>query len=763
MVRKLSVLPLKRLSKADVDIAGGKGANLGEMIQTGLPVPDGFVVTAYAYFDFIKTSGLEDKIQAILNKTNLDDVSQLNHAAEQIQRLILKAKFPPQLAVLILRHYHDLSPRPDELVKTAVRSSATAEDLPEASFAGQQATFLNVAGEKALIEAVQKCWASLFTPRAIYYRQTSGFGHKKVGIAVVVQRMVQPRSSGVMFTINPVTNDKNQIIIEAIFGLGELIVQGSVVPDHFVVDKRQFKVIKRLKGSQDKEMVYDAKGGNLIKKLSPTRRQKYKISSTEAVKIAKLGRRLENHYLKPQDVEWSIDKDDKIYIIQTRPITTIGQVEARLSETATVLGRPDLTGSAASPGVGEGPARRVENAKQAQAFQTGEVLVAKMTSPDLVPIMKKSAAILTQEGGLTSHAAIVSRELGKPCVVGVEGLLSKVKDGDYLTVDANQGYIYLGHKNIKTGPSSLTQPSSDLAKLKTKTKIYVNLSDPDLADKVAARRVDGVGLLRAEFMITNQFKLHPKKLIKTGKQRLFVDKMAANLQRFAKAFYPRPVVYRATDFKTNEYRQMEGGAEFEPQEANPMIGWRGAARYISDGSIFQLELKALKKVRQAGLTNLHLMIPFVRQVEEVQAVKQILSEHQLIPSQHFWLWIMVEVPSMVILIDKLMQSGIQGVSIGTNDLTMLTLGVDRDSHEVAPLYSELDEAVLWSVKRVIKAGRKHGVTVSVCGQAPSVYQEFTEKLIKWGVDSVSVSPDRIEATRQLVHQIETKLAASRHV
>ncbi|NOY14631.1 MAG: phosphoenolpyruvate synthase [bacterium] len=746
------VLPLSKISKSDIDLAGGKGANLGEMIRNNFPVPNGFVVTAPAYLAFIKINKLESKIQKLLSNFNLDDVNQLDKAAQKIQRLILDSPFPEKLAQQILASYQKLDSKISGSTKVAIRSSATAEDLPDASFAGQQATFLNVSGEKGVIDAVQKCWASLFTPRAIFYRQTKGFSSRRIGIAVIVQKMVQPRSSGIMFTINPVTNNKQEIIIEATFGLGELIVQGSVTPDHFVIDKKSFTIIKAKKGSQDKMMVYGAKK-NIIKKLTPAQSKKFKISQQEALDLAKLGRKLENHYLAPQDIEWAIEDDGRIYIVQTRPITTVFQVDQKLKQKAPVLGQPDLVGSPASPGVGMGQAKIITDSKDAADFQKGQILVARMTSPDLVPIMKKSNAILTQEGGLTSHAAIVSRELGKPCIVGIEGLLDKVKNGDYLTIDANKGHIYFGRKSIDHKTRFYRPDKSSTTT--TKTKVYVNLSDPDLAHKIAKYNVDGVGLLRAEFMIINQFKTHPKLLIKNGKSQDFVNKMAKSIARFAKAFFPRPVVYRATDFKTNEYRHMAGGQKFEPLEANPMLGFRGAHRYISDGSVFDLELQAIKKVRQSGLTNLHLMIPFVRKIEEVAQIKQKLAKKDMKTGQGFWLWVMVEVPSMVILIDKLMASGIQGVSIGTNDLTMLTLGVDRDSHDVASLYDELDPAVLSSVQKVIKAGLKHKVTVSVCGQAPSVYEEFAEKIVKWGVTSVSVSPDRIEATRQLIHQIET--------
>ncbi len=756
MTTKWWVLPLKTISHQDISLAGGKGANLGEMVRNKFPVPNGFVVTSTAYFDYLDKNSLNGKIASIIKQANVNDLHQLDQAAKKIQKIILSTPLPAELIRLILAQYNQLKSGLLSDPKVAVRSSGTAEDLANASFAGQQATFLNVQGETDLIQAVQKCWASLFTARAIYYRQARGFATKKVGIAAVVQLMVESHSSGVMFTINPVTNNKKEIVVEGIYGLGEMIVQGSVVPDHFIVDKDSFKIKVKRKGRQDKKMVYEGKK-NVVKKLTDKEKKSWKISDDQVIKIARLGRKLENHYLKPQDVEWSIDTKGNIFIVQTRPVTTMTEIKTKLKQRASVLGNPDLSGAAASPGVASGSVKIINNQKDASDFKAGQILVAKMTSPDLVPIMKKSAAILTQEGGLTSHAAIVSRELGKPCIVGVNYLLDKVKNGTFLTVDANKGYIYFGQKNI-TNQANVYRHSNDKEKLITKTKIYTNLSDPDLAEEVAKENVDGVGLLRAEFMIINEFKVHPKKLIAQGKSDFFIDRMAANIKHFAKAFYPRPVVYRATDFKTNEYRHLEGGQDYEPIEENPMIGYRGAYRYIKDGSIFNLEVKAINKVRKLGLNNLHLMIPFVRRISEIEAIKKILKENGLVAgANNFKLWTMVEVPSMVILIDKLMETGIQGVSIGTNDLTMLTLGADRDNHEVAPIYSELDPAVIWSIERVIKAGKKHNVTVSVCGQAPSLYEDFAAKLVELGVTSVSVSPDRINPTRELVYGLEKKL------
>ncbi len=753
------VVELKHLDKDDTPYVGGKNANLGEMIQAGFPVPGGFAVTAHAYFYFLKVNGLDVKIKHLLATLNKDNTDSLNQVSSHIRKLISSAPIPEEIVQSIFDEYKKISGKKDALV--AVRSSATSEDSKEASFAGQNETFLNIQGESSVLGSVRLAWASLFEARSVYYREENKISHLKTGIAVVVQKMVESDSSGIMFTLDPVTGDKKKIIIEAIFGLGEYIVQGRITPDHFEVGKDTGRIIEKKVVRQD--VLLTKKGaGNKELKVPLLSRNKQKISDDDVEKLAKIGIDLEKHYYFPQDIEWAKEKGE-LYIVQTRPITTIGkkneqiaQEHAEFSEAISrshgsiKKGEPILVGDPASPGVGIGRVKVLNSPKDIGKIETGDILVALYTNPDYVPAMKKSAAILTENGGRTSHAAIVSREFGIPAIVGIPQVTKKLKDGMVITVDGTKGEIYEGSVLIH-------EKKEEASHFKTATKIYVNLAEPELAAKVAQREVEGIGLLRAEFMIA-EIGVHPKKLIQEKKQKIFIEKMVEGLETFCKAFYPRPILYRATDFKTNEYRNLVGGKEFEPQEPNPMLGFRGAYRYISDPRVFELELEAIKIVREKkGMNNLNLMIPFVRTVKELEQVKTLVAKSGLRRSHTFKLFMMVEIPSNVILIDDFIEAGIDGVSIGSNDLTMLVLGTDRDNSEVAHEYDEQNEAVLWALERVIKSANEHRIPVSICGQAPSVYPSLVKKLVEWGVTSVSVSPDAIDTTRRIVHEAEMKI------
>ncbi|VVA44111.1 putative phosphoenolpyruvate synthase [Candidatus Roizmanbacteria bacterium] len=629
----------------------------------------------------------------------------------------------------------------------AVRSSATAEDLPTASFAGQQDTYLNVKGEAYLLKKVKECYASLFTQRAIYYRHEQKFDHSKVGLAVVVQRMIESEKSGVAFSIDPVTNDKNKIVIEAIFGLGEYIVQGRVTPDHYEVDKRSLVITKNEIGKQDVKFVRSnisnkevklGKAGSVVK-----------LSNQEILKVALLVRDIENHYYFPQDIEWAI-KNDRVYIVQSRPITTTK------NNTSTSLGGDLpllLSGSPASPGIGIGVVKIIMSPKEIGKIKPGDILVAPQTNPDYVPAMKKAAAIVTEKGGRTSHAAIVSRELGIPAVVGADGATKILKEGMVITVNGLSGEIFKG-KTVQK--SVIRNPQSVIKKLHTATKIYTNLAQPGEAAKVAKMHADGIGLLRAEFIVAN-IGIHPKQFIKQKKQDIFVNSLSKELLKFVTPFSPRPVIYRATDFRTNEFRNLIGGKEFEPHEENPMLGFRGAYRYVSNPEVFNMELLAIKKIWQKGYRNLHLMIPFVRVPWELIKIKTIIEKSGLFNYPEFKLWIMVEVPSCALNLEEFIKIGIDGVSIGTNDLTMMLLGVDRDNEEVAPIYDERTPVVLNVLEYIVKTCQKHGITSSICGQAPSDYPEIAERLVRAGITSLSVTPDVIDRTRQIVFDVENKL------
>jgi pyruvate,water dikinase len=724
---------------------GGKGANLGEMTNAGIPVPPGFIVTAAAYFDFVEKAGLQSRIRALLEPVDVHDSRQLQDTAEKVQVLIKEAHMPPETARAIEEAYVKMG---KGLV--AVRSSATAEDLPEASFAGQQATFLNVQGEKEVVRAVQDCWASLFGARAIFYRQEQGFEHFKVGIAVPVQRMVQSESSGVMFTVEPSTNNKEKITIEAVLGLGEMIVSGDVTPDHFVVDKKSDKIIEKQIKKQEWKLVKQAgahgKADNIKINLTPEEQAAPKVTDEDVITLAKIGKTLEDHYDFPQDVEWA-KENGKIYIVQTRPITTTNKVRFTTHDIdAPVL----LSGAPASPGVASGPVKIVPDPSQIDKVLEGDILVAEMTTPDFVPAMKRAAAIVTDRGGRTAHAAIVSRELGIPCVVGCEKATATLKDGQVITVDGSNGKVYPGKIEVKTDIKIRKR-----GEVTTKTKLLANLAQPEIVDRVATRDVDGIGLLRAEFMVA-EIGEHPSYMIEEGRGQEFVDKLAAGLSKFTAAFHPRQVVYRTNDFKSNEYKALKGGEKYEQDEENPMIGYRGASRYITDIETFKLELDAIKKVRET-YDNLWVMIPFVRTVKEMAGTVKIMEEYGLKRSEKFKLWMMCEVPSNVILLDEFIEVGIDGISIGSNDLTQLTLGIDRDSAKLAASFDERNEAVMISIEKVVRTCKARGVTCSICGQAPSVYPEITEKLVEWGITSVSVSPDMIDVTRDIIASAEKKL------
>lgn len=753
------IVSFKDVDHDDIALVGGKGANLGEMTKAGFPVPPGFIVTSAAYEHFLGENKLQRKIKTMLAGLDIQNTVKLTRVSRDIRSLINHTAIPDTLATSIMKSYLVLGRN----VLVAVRSSATAEDLPGASFAGQQETFLNVSGEANVIDKVRDAWSSLFTPRAIFYREQKKFDHFRVGIAIPIQRMVQSDVSGVMFTINPVTNDKSVVVIEAIWGLGELIVQGSVTPDHYEVLKRTMTIQAKQIERQLKLMrrkTSDHLVVNEIRSVARDKQQIQKLPDRFVVDLARLGVQLQEHYFFPQDAEWALENGE-LFLVQTRPITTIGDVEeaslAAPGASATKGLTKIITGQPASPGLASGPAIVIKSVKEIAKVKKGDVLVMSMTTPDFVPAMKKAVAIVTDQGGQTSHAAIVSRELGVPCVVGTERGTRLIKQGHIITVNGSSGDVFRGSFHVSARVRAVlptTRDDVEASSLETATKLYVNLAEPELAERVAAEPVDGVGLLRAEFMMA-EIGIHPKKAIAQKKSKEYVGKLADGLMKFADAFFPRPVIYRASDFRTNEYRNLSGGDTFEPHEENPMLGFRGAFRYIKDPDVFELELAAILHAREHR-SNLHLMIPFVRSVDELRKVKRIVYAAHLERSSSFHFYMMTELPVNVILIDEFIDVGIDGISIGSNDLTMLTLGTDRDNETIASEYSELNPAVLWSLKRLIRSANKHKIASSICGQAPSVYPELTEQLVSWGITSISVAPDRIGVTRKLIYEAERK-------
>ncbi len=757
-----NVMWFKELNRKSLAEAGGKGANLGEMYDAGFPIPNGFVTTSGAYFKHLDANNLRGKISEMLDRLDVNDSEQLQETAAEIKKLIINGRMPDDIRQDIIKTYKELCEMSGREVYVAVRSSATAEDLPTASFAGQQATFLNVHGTENVVDTVKKCWASLFEPRAIFYRVQNKFEHMKVGLAAVVQMMVQSEKAGVAFSVDPMTQDPNLISIEAAFGLGEVVVSGQVTPDTYIIDKNTFKIVDK-KIARQTWMIVKMGGENKHVDIKEDMQGIQKLSDLEIRDLSKMIAKIEEHYDFPQDIEFAFEHDN-LYIVQSRPITTltekkeVGKMEAKSASEAKIL----VQGLGASPGIGVGTVKIIKSASEIKRMESGDVLVTEMTTPDFVPAMKKASAIVTDTGGMTSHAAIVSRELGVPCIVGTQDATKILKEGDTISVDGTHGIVYEGMisapevKKEEAG-AGVAVPSVPI----TGTKIYVNLADVDQAERVAAMPADGVGLLRAEFMIAGMGD-HPRKMIEEGRQQEFIDRLAADLRRFAAAFYPRPVVYRATDFKTNEYKNLAGGEKYEPHEENPMMGYRGASRYITEPDIFEMELKAIKKVREEyHLKNLWLMIPFIRRIGELRAIKEQLHKLGIYRTRDFKLWIMVEVPSTVFLIDKFCEEGIDGVSIGTNDLTQLILGIDRDNATMAKAFDERNEAVLRALKTVIETCSEFGITCSLCGQAPSVYPEFAEKLVEFGITSMSVNPDAIERTRKIVQSAEKKIMLTR--
>ncbi len=740
-----AVVWFNEVTKEDVGLVGGKGANLGEMTNAKIPVPPGFIVTSSAYFDFLQQTNLIDEIRQPLESVDINDSKKLQEVSAKIKEMISMARMPQEIAEEIKKAYVKMGKG-----FVAVRSSATAEDLPEASFAGQQRTFLNIQGEDEVVRAVQECWASLFEARAIFYRVQQNFDHFKVGIAVPVQRMVQSEASGVMFTLEPVSSDQSKIAIEAVLGLGETIVSGDVTPDHYIVNKDSMDIVTKEIARQEWKLIRneDNNSGeaNLTVVLTAKEQEEQKVSDEDIITLAKIGKQLEDHYKFPQDIEWA-KENNKLFIVQTRPVTTIKEAaSADLLIDAPIL----LSGAPASPGVAAGPVKIVPDPSYIDKVLEGDILVAEMTTPDFVPAMKRAVAIVTDRGGRTAHAAIVSRELGIPCIVGAEKATTSLKDGQMITVDGTNGKVYEGKIEVKSEVKIRAR-----GEIITKTKLLANLAQPEIVDRVASRDVDGIGLLRAEFMVA-QIGEHPSYMISQNRGEEFVQKLADGLTNFAKAFYPRQVVYRTNDFKTNEYRALKGGEKYEEVEENPMIGYRGASRYITDIETFKLELEAIKRVREK-YDNLWVMIPFVRTVNELKQTLKIMEREGLKRSDNFKIWMMVEVPSNIILLEKFIEAGIDGISIGSNDLTQLTLGIDRDSAKLADTFDERDESVMLSLERAVKVSKKMGITSSICGQAPSVYPELTEKLVAWGITSISVSPDMIDQTREIIAGVEERL------
>ncbi|MDL1956820.1 MAG: phosphoenolpyruvate synthase [Candidatus Desulfofervidus auxilii] len=807
------ILWFDEISIKDVPLVGGKNASLGEMFQklkpAGVNVPGGFAITAAAYKYFIEKAGIFKEIKEILDSLDIHNIEDLRQKGKAVRELIRNAPLPEDLMQQIVENYKKLSANYGEaMIDVAVRSSATAEDLPDASFAGQQETFLNIRGEERLLQACRECFASLFTDRAISYRTDKGFGHFDVYLSIAIQKMVRSdaASSGVMFTLDTESGFKDVVFITAAYGLGENIVQGKVNPDEYYVFKPTLHlgkrpVLSKTMGSKEIKMVY-TEDGKSVKNIPTTdeERHRFVLTDDEILLLAKWACKIEEHYGKPMDIEWAKDGDGKsvgtgeFFIVQARPETVHALKDYSFIENYVLkekyyelekIGKVLCKGLAVGSKIGQGKAHIIASAEHIAEFKPGEVLVTEMTDPDWEPIMKVASAIVTNRGGRTCHAAIVSRELGIPCVIGTGDATEIIKDGQEITVDCSEGevgYVYDGiipfeieHIDLKTLP-------------KTKTKVMMNVGIPEKAFLQGQIPCDGVGLAREEFIINSHIGIHPLALIhfeelkkqattdpqiakivaeieeKTkgypNKEAYFVEKLASGIARIAAAFYPNDVIVRLSDFKTNEYANLIGGQLYEPHEHNPMIGWRGASRYYDEKfkPAFGLECKAILKARnEMGLTNIKVMIPFCRTPEEGKKVIEAMKEFGLVQGENgLEIYVMCEIPSNVVLADEFAKI-FDGFSIGSNDLTQLTLGLDRDSELVSYLYDERNEAVKRLISQVIKVAREKNRKIGICGQAPSDFPEFTEFLVKCGINSISLNPDVVVKTKLLIAKIEKEL------
>lgn len=797
----LLVIPLQDVGIADIPLVGGKNASLGEMLQQltpqGIRVPEGFATTAHAYRTFIQGAGLEQPLRQLFRDLNVEDIEALREVGKQARDLILNTPFPDELNTAIATSYATLCQQYGENTDVAVRSSATAEDLPDASFAGQQETYLNVHGTSGVLEACHKCFASLFTDRAISYRQLKGFDHFEIALSVGVQKMVRSdlATSGVMFSIDTETGFKDAVLVTAAYGLGENVVQGAVNPDEYLVFKptlnQGFQSIldKRL-GSKEIKMVYDVGGSKLTKNIpvAPGDRQKFALDDRDILQLASWACQIEAHYSQvrgmntPMDIEWAKDGlTSELFIVQARPETVQSQKTENSLKTYSITGdgalpTPLVTGRAIGSTIGQGLVKVILNVHQIQQFRAGDVLVTQRTDPDWEPIMKRASAIVTDQGGRTCHAAIIAREMGIPAIVGCGHATTLLHNGRPVTVscaEGEEGKVYEGLLKYEIKELALdTLPQ-------TRTQILMNVGNPQEAFRLAAMPNDGVGLARMEFIIANQIQVHPLALIHfdalddlVAKRKIeqltqqydrksdyFVDKLASGIGTIAAAFYPKPVIVRMSDFKSNEYANLLGGKPFEPQEENPMLGWRGASRYYSDRyrQGFALECQAMKRVREEmGLTNVILMIPFCRTPEEGKRVLAEMEGYGLVRGQNgLQIYVMCELPSNVLLAKDFCEI-FDGFSIGSNDLTQLTLGLDRDSALVAELFDERNDAVKQMIRMAISTVQQHGRKIGICGQAPSDYPEFAQFLVEQGIDSISLNPDSVLKTLLEVAHAESR-------
>jgi len=751
------VLFFSEIRNKDVSKVGGKNASLGEMYSKlktkGIRVPNGFALTSGAYDYFIKENKLDDKIKLILSDLDTHNIKSLRIKGKQIRNLIINSKIPEKLEVEILKSYKRLCKEYGGKIGVAVRSSATAEDLPDASFAGQQESYLNIKGEKELLKSILLCYSSLFTDRAISYRKDKGFNQFSVKLSIGVQKMVRSdlAGSGVMFTLDPNTGFRNVVCIEGSYGLGEYIVKGIVKPDLFYVFKPTGKIIKKQHGDKRIKLVY-SKTGTKQDRVELKDRNKYFLTDKELEELAGYAMKIEEHYKKPMDIEFAKDgQDKKLYIVQARPETIHAKSNKIEKYTLLKQSKKLLEGLAVGRKIGSGKVHIIKSVNQIEKFKKGEILVAKQTNPDWEPIMKIASGIITEQGGSTSHASIVSRELGVPCIVGAQGAMTKLKNGQTVTIDctSSKGIIWNGKLDYEIKKIEVDKIP------KTKTKVMFILGTPEEAFDLTHFQPDGIGLARIEYIINDWINMHPLYAIETKQQEYYINKLAEGIGMLAASVYPNQIIVRLSDFKTNEYRNLKGGKKYEPVENNPMLGFRGAARYINKDfkPAFLLECKALKKVREEmKLTNVDVMVPFCRTIEEAKEVLKILTESGLKKSGNkMKVYVMAEIPANILLAEEFSKL-FDGFSIGSNDLTQLTLGMDRDNSNLN--FDERNEAVKKLIRELIKVAHKNKKPVGICGQAPSKYPEYTKFLLENKIDSISVNPDVFLETKLRVAKLE---------
>ncbi|RAP44605.1 phosphoenolpyruvate synthase [uncultured Methanosphaera sp.] len=747
----------KEIGKDDIPIAGGKGANLGELTNAGIPVPPGFVITAETYLKFITKTGIVDKINEMLDGLDFNNTTELNRVADNIKELITTTEIPEDIQRVIIEAYNALCMQVDiEDVVVAVRSSATAEDLPDASFAGQQDTYLNISGIDDVLYNVRKCWASLFEARAIFYRAENDFDHSKVLIAVVIQQMVNSEKSGVMFTVDPSTGAE-EMLIEGAWGLGEGVVSGTVTPDTCRFDKINDEVKSYRINTKKTMFTKNQETGETVQIDVPEDKKDARVlTDSDLEQLTQLGRRIQKHYGAPMDTEWGIE-NNKVYMLQARPITTLGNITEEKSSSSLDEEEREIIvrGLGASPGMISGTVKIIKDLDELDKIVDGDILVTTMTTPDMVPAMKRANGIVTDEGGVTCHAAIISRELGIPCVSGTGEATSVLKDNQVVTIDGKKGLVFEGEFKEES-ESTTTQATQTVSAepLLTVTDVKVNVSMADAAKRAYATGADGVGLLRTEHMMLETGTV-PYKFIDEGREDELVEVLVKGILKVADVFYPKTVWYRTLDAPTDEFKTLEGG-ENEPDEANPMLGWRGIRRELDQPDILKAEFKAIKKLHNQGYTNIGVMLPLLHKPEELRQAKEIARSVGLRPHKDVDFGMMVETPAAAIIIEDFIEEGLDFISFGTNDLTQYTLALDRNNELVAKHYTEAHPAVIKLITSVIKKCKAAGVTTSICGQAGSK-PEIVEKLVEAGIDSISANTDAVPTIRRIVAKVEKRI------